>query len=70
MKYKTIQAIHEVRMCVTGIAVGAVAIATYINAHPESKLARACERIKGAFNKDYKPKEVIVFEVVKEEEQG
>lgn len=75
MKYKTIQAIHEVRMCITGLVIGGAAIAAFIDTHPavKQKLNNAVDNIKGAFNKNHQPKEVITFVVVEtneEEKQG
>lgn len=71
MKYKTIQAIHEVRMRITGLVIGGAAIAAFIDTHPavKHKLTSAVDRIKGVFDKAYKPEEVIVFTVVKEEDK-
>jgi hypothetical protein len=73
MKYKTIQAIHEARMIVTGLFVGGMALAAYLDAHPEAKLKlkHKVDKIRGVFDKNYQPEEVIVFTVVKDkEEQG
>ena len=65
MKYKHVQAIHELRMWTIAIATGVIAAKKYISSHPEAEewVHNKVERVKSKFRKE-KPEEEKVIKIV------
>lgn len=66
MKYKTVQAAHEIRMWAIALATGFVAAKKYADTHPEAKkwLEEKVSSVTGKFKKKEEPKEEKVIRVV------
>lgn len=66
MKYKTVQAAHELRMWAIALATGFVAAKKYVDTHPEAEawLNDKVSRVTGKFKKKEEPKEEKVIRVV------
>ena len=66
MKYKTVQAAHEIRMWAIALATGVVAAKKYVDTHPEAAewLNDKVSRVTGKFKKKEEPKEDRIIKVV------
>ena len=66
MKYKTVQAAHEIRMWAITLTAAAIAAKKYVDKHPATaaKLHDKWERVTGKFKKKEEPKEEKVIRVV------
>lgn len=66
MRYKTVQAAHEIRMWAIALATGFIAAKKYVDTHPEAAewLNDKVSRVTGKFKKKEEPKEEKVIRVV------
>ena len=66
MKYKTVQAAHELRMWAIALATGFVAAKKYVDTHPEAAewLNDKVSRVTGKFKKKEELKEERIIRVV------
>lgn len=68
MKYKHIQAAHELRMWILTIATGVAATNAVLQRHPEAK--EWIDGVKGVFKKDKKKTKTIKIVIVNDEEES
>lgn len=69
MKYKHIQAAHELRMWILTIATGVTAASAVLARHPEAKewVDNKIDNAKGMFKKDKKKTKTIKIVIVNDE---
>lgn len=69
MKYKHIQAAHELRMWILTIATGVTAASAVLARHPEAKewVDNKIDGVKGSFKKDKKKTKTIKIVIVNDE---
>jgi hypothetical protein len=72
MKYKHIQAAHELRMWILTIATGVTAASAVLARHPEAKewIDDKIDGVKGVFKKDKKKTKTIKIVIVNGEEKS
>lgn len=72
MKYKHIQATHELRMWILTIATGVAATNAVLQRHPEAKewIDNKIDGVKGVFKKDKKKTKTIKIVIVNGEEES